>query len=237
MSDCVSSSFAVSTDTYTVDEYAALGGPSKRPVVVILHGVDGMVGESGKEVRKLAAEIAEAGYLVFVPHYLGAGPESSIMPPREVMAQRVGQASTFRARVAAAVNHALAHPGADVTRVGMVGLSLGGGLALWYAESAPGRLKALVDYFGHISESAIYTDAGSLPPTLVFHNYDDQIVPRAMSEELIAALVAKSVVHDSEIYREPAYPERWEHTFRPGGRADVDSRTRTRNWLDSHVKA
>jgi dienelactone hydrolase len=237
MSDLLSSTFTVGTDKYTIDQYASRSGAARRPVVVMLHGVDGMVEESEKEVRKLAALIADDGYLVFIPHYLDPAPGSTTMASREVLVQRTIQASSYRPRVAAAVDYALAQPGADTTRVGIVGLSLGGGLALWYAESAPaGKVKAVIDYFGHIGDQAIYTDAGKLPPTLVFHNHDDGIVDRSMSEKLIAALVTKGIVHDSEIYGEPPYPERWNHTFRPGGKADVDSRARTRKWLDTHAK-
>lgn len=229
MSDLLSSTFPVGTDKYTIDRYATQSGPATRPVVVMLHGVDGMVGESEKEVRKLAAQIADDGYLVFVPHYLDPAPGSTTMASRDVLVQRTLQASTYRPRVTAAVNYALAQAGADTTRVGIIGLSLGGGPALWYAESAPrGNVKAVVDYFGHIGDQGIYANAANLPPTLIFHNHDDGIVPRTMSEKLIAAMVAKGVVHDSEIYREPSYPERWDHTFRPGGKADVDSRARTR---------
>jgi dienelactone hydrolase len=196
-----------------------------------------MVGESEKEVRKLAAQIADDGYLVFIPHYLDPAPGSTTMPSRDVMVQRTIQANTYRPGVTAAVNYALKQPDADTTRLGIVGLSLGGGLALWYAQSvASGTVKAVVDFFGHIGDPSIYNNAGKLPPTLVFHNYKDQIVDPAMSENLIAELAKARVVHDKEIYREPPYPERFEHTFRPGGKADVDSRARTRQWLDSHVK-
>jgi dienelactone hydrolase len=237
MSDLLSSTFTVGTDKYTIDQYAGRSGPATRPVILILHGVDGMVGESDKEVRKLAAQIADDGYLAFIPHYLDPAPGSSTMPSRDVLVQRTLQANIYRPRVAAAAAHALAQPGADTMRVGIVGLSLGGGLALWYAESVPaGKVKAVVDFFGYIGDQAIYTDAGRLPPTLIFHNYDDGIVDRAMSKRLIAALVTTGVVHDSEIYREPPYPERWEHTFRPGGTADVESRARTRKWLATHVE-
>ena len=237
MADLLSSTFTVGTDKCTIDQYASRSGAARRPVVVILHGVDGMVEESEKEVRKLAAQIADDEYLVFIPHYLDAAPGSTTMPSRDVLVQRTVQASSYRPRVAAAVDYALAQPGADTMRVGIVGLSLGGGLALWYAESVPaGKVKAVVDFFGHIGDQAIYTNAGKLPPTLIFHNYDDGIVNRAMSKQLIAALMTKGIVHDSEIYREPPYPERWEHTFRPGGKADVNSRARTRKWLDTHVK-
>jgi hypothetical protein len=54
---------------------------------------------------------------------------------------------------------------------------------------------------------------------------------------LVAALKQQGVVHDGTVYdKERPYPERREHTFRPGGPADVDSRARTRKWLDAYVK-
>ena len=237
MSDLLSSTFTVGTDKYTIDRYATKTGAAKRPVVVIFHGVDGMVGESEKEVRKLAAQIGDEGYLVFLPHYLDPAPGSTIMPSRDVMVQRTVQVDTYRPRVTAAANYALSQPETDPTRLGVIGLSLGGGLALWYAQSvAPGTVKAAVDFFGHIGDPSIYSNAGKLPPTLVFHNYEDTIVNRVASENLIAALATARVVHDREIYREPPYPERFEHTFRPGGKADLDSRARTIKWLDTYVK-
>ena len=88
MSDLLSSTLAIGTDRYTIDQYATRTGPAKRPVVVILHGVDGMVEESEKEVRRLADQIADDGYIVFVPHYLDPAPGSTTMPSREVMVQR-----------------------------------------------------------------------------------------------------------------------------------------------------
>ena len=59
------------------------------------------------------------------------------MPSDEVLLQRTMGVNAFRPRVSAAVNYALAQPDADATRLGVVGLSLGGGLALWFAESVP----------------------------------------------------------------------------------------------------
>jgi hypothetical protein len=39
----------------------------------------------------------------------------------------------------------------------------------------------VVDFFGHIADPSICTNAGKLPPTLVFHNYEDEIVARTAS--------------------------------------------------------
>src|SRR4051794_38178607 len=46
-------------------------GP-KRPVVVLLHGVDGLSDLSGPQILKFAEELATAGYAAFVPTYFGA---------------------------------------------------------------------------------------------------------------------------------------------------------------------
>jgi dienelactone hydrolase len=226
----------VGTETCTVDSFAARTGAAKRPVVVMLHGVDGMVGESASEIYKLAEQIADDGYLVFVPHYLGSGSGTTELPSPDVLAQRTAHVNRYRPCVAAAVDYAVAQPDGDSSRLGLVGLSLGGGLALWYAESAAsGKVKALVDFFGHVSDPAIYSNAAKLPPTLVFHNKGDGIVPVRHSIDVIAALARDGVTHDSQIYDE-VYAARFHHTFRPGGPADVDSRARTRKWLDTHVK-
>lgn len=237
MADLQTSTFNVGTDSYPIDRYA-LKGSSARPVVVILHGVDGMVGESETEIRKLATQIADAGYAVFVPHYFGAERPGAGMPSDEMLFQRTAAVDSFRPRVAAAVSYALAQPESDAARLGIVGLSLGGGLALGFAESAPkGSIRALVDFFGHISDRAIYANVKALPPTLVFHNKPDGVVPSQLSVELLDALKQQGIEHDGTVYdKEPPYPERRNHTFRPGGAADVDSRARTRKWLDKYVK-
>lgn len=237
MANLQSSTFNVGTDSYPVDRYAQ-SGSVKRPVVVILHGVDGMVGESETEIRKLAAIIADDGYVVFIPHYFGAVRPGAGMPSEAVLIQRTAAANSYRPRIEAAVKYALAQPESDPARLGVVGLSLGGGLALWFAESAPkGSVRAVVDFFGHISDQSIYARVKALPPTLVFHNKPDGVVPSQLSVKLLAELAAQHVVHDGTIYDEvPPYTERREHTFRPGGSADLDSRARTRKWLDAYVK-
>jgi dienelactone hydrolase len=235
MPDPLPSSYTVGAQSFPVDCYGA-GGSGRRPVVVIFHGVDGMTGESATEVGKLGAELASDGYIVYVPYYLDVTRGGTALPSRDEMVRRTGLVTSYRPRVSAAVDHALADPNVDLGRFGIVGLSLGGGLALWYAQSAaPRSVKAVVDFFGFISDPAIYANVGKLPPTLVLHNAADSIVPRALSDNLITALAANGIVHDSKIYSEPPYPERFDHTFRPGGTADIDSRARTRRWLGTHL--
>lgn len=71
-----------------------------------------------------------------------------------------------------------------------------------YAESTSGsKVKALVDFFGYISDPRIYVNAGRLPPTLILHNKDDEVVKVvASSQPLLDALKRTKVPHDHRFY-------------------------------------
>ena len=235
MSAPLGSTFDLGTPKYAIDKYAAPTGPAKRPVVVIFHGVDGMVGESDTEVRKLAAQIADDGYVVFIPHYLDDDGNTTGMPPQEVMAQRTARVDSYRPVVAAAVEYAMNSP-MRIRRAWALSASrLAAGWRCGSPSQREGRSRPW-STISPLSDPAIYSSAGKLPPTLVFHNKADRIVNVKLSEQLIAALARDRVIHESKLYTEPPYPERYQHTFRPGGAADTDSRARTRQWLDTHVK-
>ena len=171
-----SSTFDVGTKKHQIDWYAAKSGTAKRPAVVILHGIDGMSGESGAEIGKFAEQIAGEGFLVFVPYYFDADDGADSFPIEELFLRRAPRLGSYPARIAAAVDHVLKQPDCD-GRLGLVGFSLGGGLAIGYAESvAVGKVKALVDYFGYISDPKYFLNADRLPPTLILHNKADPIV-------------------------------------------------------------
>jgi dienelactone hydrolase len=147
-----------------------------------------------------------------------------------------GRLAGYPPRIAAAVDYALKQTDAATEHLGLVGLSLGGGLALDYAESAKaGKIKALVDYFAHISDPKIFANVERLPPTLILHNTADKIVKiEVSSEPLLDALKKSAVVHDHCFY-DDANPSWRDHPFLPGGKADVDSRARSLTWLKTHL--
>jgi dienelactone hydrolase len=235
MSEQPSSTFALGTTKYQVDRYPAKNGATKRPAILMLHGVDGMGGESGTEIGKFAEQIAADGFVVFVPHYFDAADGADSLPIEELFVRRVPRLRSYPARIAAAVDHVLKQPESD-GRLGLVGLSLGGGLAVGYAESVPpGKVKALVDFFGFIADPTHFANAGRLPPTLILHNRTDAIVRVAeTSKPLLDALDKTAVIHDHQFY-DDVNPARRNHPFLPGGKADVDARSRAVAWLKTHV--
>ncbi len=236
MIEQTSSNYSSGNQAYGIDRYTKRNGTAKRPVVVLLHGVDGLGAQSGGEIRKFAEQIAGEGFLVFVPHYFDAADGADTSPVAELFERRLPRLAAYPPRVAAAVDYALNQTGADSEHLGLVGLSLGGGLALDYAESSKaGKIKALVDYFGHVWDPRIFANVGRLPPTLILHNKADEIVKIDQSSQpLLDALKKTAVVHDHCFY-DDVNPTGRHHPFLPGGKADFDSRSRSVAWLETHL--
>jgi dienelactone hydrolase len=232
-----SSSFQVGTVSYGIERYRDAADARRRPAVVLLHGVDGLGGQSGAELRALAARIAEEGYLVALPRYFDAEDGADTLPLEEMFARRVPRVGLYGPRIAAAVDDTIDHAGADGNRLALIGASLGGGLALAHAQSAPaGTIKAVVDLFGYIGDPRIFANVDRLPPTLILHNRDDRVVTvKSSSAPLLHALAGTSVEHDHEFFDED-YDERRNHSFRPGGEVEAKARTRTLQWLAKYVR-
>ena len=237
MAEATTPTFRVGPDTYTVKSYVASGGVAKLPAVVLVHGTEGLDGESGTEIPKLANQIADGGFVVFVPEYFGSK-EPAGVPVDVLFMTRIQSVRTYAPRIAAAVDHARADPRAAGGGVGLVGLSLGGGLALQYAVGAPpGTVDAVVDFFGYIDAgSSVYRDAGKLPPTFIFHTENDKVVDVSYSLNLRDALKKDGVTHEYHP-NDDDYRERKFHAFRPGGKADTESRKKTVEWLQRYVAA
>jgi dienelactone hydrolase len=208
----------------------------KRPVVVLLHGVDGLSELSRTQILAFADELAKAGYVVFVPTYFGAkdGPVGGF-PASKDIAARIGRVNQYGPRVAKAVEVARAQPDSDSGRVALVGFSLGGGLALERAEASTGEIKAVVDFFGFIGSDLIFKSVAKLPPTVVFHNPKDGIVGADVSRKLLKALDETTVAHDGH-FLDDSNPPAKNHVFRPDGDADRNSRELTLKWLAKYLK-
>jgi dienelactone hydrolase len=100
------------------------------------------------------------------------------------------------------------------------------------AANPPGTVKALGDFFGFLTP-AIRGGVSRFPPTIIVHNMNDQIVPVQNSRELDRLLPATT---DHQLL--PPYDERSEignHAFKPGGAADVDSRSKVTQWFTTHL--
>jgi carboxymethylenebutenolidase len=95
-----------------------------------------------------------------------------------------------------AIGYVSQQQGVDPSRIGLLGVSLGGGLALATAQQ-DSRVRAVVSYFGFVPEGF---GSGRLAPTLVLHGATDRIVPVSNAYALQNLLRARRVAHEVQIY-------------------------------------
>jgi len=193
-------------------------GASPRPAVLMLHGADGL--SSNTRYREGARGVAAAGYQVHLVHYLDRTGER-----RASFSTLFQNFMPWMNTVQDALAFASSHPGADASRVGIIGISLGAALGL-AVSSTDSRVKALVNYFGPLPQGAVATTS-RLPPTLVLHGSADPIVPVANAYAVEALLRQQNVPHEVKVYPGQG------HGFR--GAAEEDATRRALAFLQRHL--
>lgn len=82
-------------------------------------------------------------------------------------------------------------------RVGVVGFSLGGALALALAGRSS-RIRAVIDFFGF--EPAGLGEGRKLPPTLILHGSADRVVPVGNAASIERLIRSQGGTVESHIY-------------------------------------
>lgn len=191
----------------------------RAPAVLLLHGAEGLILAMG--YRAAAAAIAKAGIGVAFVHYFDRTGDriADLDRMRETIppwAETVRDALTWLA----------AKPGIDPDRLGIVGISLGAGLALHVAAQGESRIKAIVDFYGPIS-AGLLPPRPKLPPVLILHGAADPVVPIIHARTLEAHLKAAATPYEIKIY--PGQ----RHGFT--GAAQVDASRRSVAFLVRHL--
>jgi carboxymethylenebutenolidase len=216
--------FKSGPNTYKITVYPAPAADEKHPMILLVHGNFGLVEPYGDQIRNFAKELAELGYLTAVPQYY----EDDAPRPTD------RDPDPHVPTLSAAIGKIAERPDADPDRLGLIGFSLGAATAMTYiASNPPGTVKVLADFFGFLTPR-IRSGVSNFPPTIIFHNKDDQIVLVEHSQEL-DRLLPSTIEHELV----PPYEEQWlgvNHAFRPGGAADLDSRERAKDWFVTHLR-
>ena len=158
----------------------------KRPAVLILHGSSGPLPPYRADIVSFAEALVAAGIAATMPHYLestqtdpGKDDVVKLIPEkRPAWRQACSDALTLMANDARF----------DATRLGILGFSLGGNLALSLAMDPPAgtNLKCVVDFFG--PTQLLENHWSKLPPVLIFHGTEDDSVDLSASVHLVAQL-------------------------------------------------
>jgi dienelactone hydrolase len=213
--------------THKMTIYPAAPYGEKRAVLVVLHGNAGLNPPFADLIHGFARDLATLGYVVAVPqYYADDGQHLNDIDPHP----HVPALSDALAKVSERKD-------ADVTRLGLVGYSLGAATAMTFIASRPaGTAKVLVDFFGPVFDNGtIASGAGKFPPTIILHNRKDGLVVIAHSNQLVELLTAQGIAHRFVPYSEDN-PQFRNHPFLEGGPADVDSRKQATECTGTHLR-
>jgi len=213
--------FKSAGNSYKISVHSPASGGKRFPMILLVHGNSGLGAPYGAQIQSFAKDLAGRGYVAAVPQYY--------RDDRPHLSDTVPHDRTLADAVALVAKR----PDADAERLGLIGFSLGAATAMTFVASNPaGTVKGLADFFGFLTP-AIRAAVGKFPPTIIFHNKNDRVVPVDNSAEL-DRLLPSTIAH--ELVR--PYDEQWQdvnHAFQPGGAADLDSRSKATDWFVKHL--
>jgi carboxymethylenebutenolidase len=224
-------------------------GNGKHPALLLLHAADGLGTPEAKMYRDLASDYAGRGYVIVLVHYFdrtGATKEDhdeyrelfvdffTRQPTQKVIARTKELFAAWAETVRDAVAHARTLPRVDGERIGLVGFSLGGALAVATAVEHDLKLAALVECFGAVPFE-IRVRPKTMAPTLIIHGDADRVVPVQQAYRLAGMLLARKLVPEMEIY------EGVHHMFFKDGKqlqalSLLAAKARADAFLDTHLK-
>lgn len=211
--------------------FCALPDATPAPAVLVLHEVFGI----NDNIRGLAEQLAEAGYLALAPDVFWRieprfeRKDESGLADGMAVAQRLDLDPTA-ADLAATMAHALAMPECS-GRVGGIGFCLGGTLAYLFAATArvDGRgPDAVVSYYGSRIRDMLDSAERIECPVLLHYGARDPYIPAEQIDDVERALAGRPDVtlhrYDAghafsnwdapSLYDEPAARTAWDRTVR-----------------------
>jgi|SRR5579859_455217 len=199
----------------------------RYPVIIMIHGSGGLITHTGTEMPAKEnfgeIQIACAGYVSLLVHYFDS---TGILSTGDVeLMQR--QSPDWLATLSQAVDYASSLPKADPRRIGLLGESLGGYLALSLAMTDQ-RIRAVSEYGGGIRLRE-GDNPKKLPPILIQHGGVDSIVPVSEAEGLAKLLSHIGVQYEIHIY------EGLEHYLNTKARAEALAYSI--QFFNNHLKA
>lgn len=220
----------------------------KRPAVVLLHGCDGW--EQLKTYETAAKTLASDGHVALIVRYF----DRSKTPDEVVDADRaefvrwlrggkvLKKDSRARAHftewcgaVCDAVSHARTLPNVDPSRVAIVGLSLGGFVAMGAAPKCDPPVSAVVEMFGGVPEE-MHKGLGKLPPVLILHGEEDELVSVAEAYKAAGVVAAQKQKVEIEVHKGVGHFFFRPGTKQPDGIELMKGQRKAREFLKQHLE-
>jgi len=181
-------SFESAGQRITVQQFIP-AAEGKYPAILALHGSGGIrEGWSEQPSRLMAGQ----GFSVFVVHYFER--TGTNWADRDTTHCHFPD---WMRTIGDAISFATCNPSVDANRIGLLGFSLGGYLALSVASVDP-RVKAVVEFFGGMPEEL--QGFTRMPPVLILHGEEDRIVPVSEATRLQTLLERAETPYEMKLY-------------------------------------
>ena len=165
----------------------------RYPALVLLHGAGGAV---GYWAQRFAPAVTRFGVGLYAPNYFDK--TGTDRATREMILDGE-HFPAWLASVEDAVEHVARRPSVDPDRIALLGISLGGYLAM-AAATVSRRLRAVIELSGGMPPGWEERVTPAMPPVLVLHGEQDAVVPVAEARKLERLLKTAGVSHQAEIF-------------------------------------
>jgi dienelactone hydrolase len=180
------------SDGKPVEEYHCTPADAgAHPAVILLHGLS-LPGGGNQTFEQICTDLAAQGYFAeFIEFYSQTGQGTRTTDNRYYQ--------IWLAEIRSGLDALDSNPGVDPRRVAMMGFSLGAFLSLTTGARNPGKLAAIVDYYGALP-APFHSGVRNLPPTLILHGAKDKLVPVARAYALDLMMTDAGMAHEIHIY-------------------------------------
>lgn len=212
------------------------------PVVMLLHGC-APKDFATPQFELMCSELAQHGYYtMFIEYYGRAGTPNCgdlAMTPTFSLEPNQPLPDDLWMRDLLAARDSLAQdPKADTKRLGVIGFSFGGTLALITAALNPDVISAIVDYYGYSNERVedAVTHVAKFPPTLILQGDEDRRAHVTDSIHLRNAIAKRQPKTEIRIYPGVEHAFNFHDALGYDHEASVDAWSLTLSFLDQHLK-
>ena len=167
-------------------------GARQSPALLLLHGSGGNV---SLWLDRFAPTLSQFGVASYAPHYFDKTETVRATPELILDGKHV---PAWLAAAQDAITYIASRPTVDARRIGVLGISLGGYLAMALAAQET-RLRAVIELSGGLPPGMEGALSPATPPVLVLHGDQDSTVPVSEAYKLQRLLEDHHVRHQIEI--------------------------------------
>lgn len=231
------------SDGHLIEEFHCVPARAgKFPVVMLLHGCAPQ-DFATPQFKEMCSELAQHGYYtMFIEYYGRAGtPNCSdlAMTPTYSLEPNTPLPDDLWMRDLIAARDSLAqNPKADTKRLGVIGFSFGGTLAVITAALNPGVISAIVDYYGYSNDrvEAAVARLATFPPTLILQGDEDRRAHVTDSIHLHNTIAKRQPETEIHVYPGVEHAFNFHDAVGYDHDASADAWSRTLSFLDMQLK-